>query len=278
MVTVFFFFSGYGIFQSYLRNDAYVKKFLLKRFLPVWISFAICVVLFIVENLCFGIQYSAFDIALSFTGWTSVGNSNWFMFVTFSLYIIFFLCFRFINREKMLIGLISFSFFSIALVVVLYFTKENYWYNTLLCFPLGMWYALYKDKIDSFVLKAPLRFFLTLLLCSIVFVSGYFLVKVNEVFYCFYSLAFSLCVVLVMMKIEFRSIPLKLLGKHIFSIYILQRIVFRFGDYFSLNSNPYLFFICTFFITLLVAFLYDYLYGKAFLLITNHIHRRVKEG
>lgn len=63
-VVMFFFYSGYGIWTSYQSKEDYLKTFVRHRFLPVWLSFAICILLFAAENRLLGIGFLAFVYGL----------------------------------------------------------------------------------------------------------------------------------------------------------------------------------------------------------------------
>ena len=263
---MFLFYSGYGIYFSIKNKEGYMRAFLLKRLLPVWFSFAICVCFFLVENLCMGVTFGVENTLLAFTGWTSIGNDNWYMFVTFVLYIFAYFSFRFFNPDKRLLGLIIFTCLSLGLVAALYFLKSdsgNWWWNTLLCLPLGMWYCHFKDKIDSFLFKSLGFYFLGLGISVALCIGGFFLTRIHPIFYCLYSMSVSLFIVVVTAKLRFRSIPLSLIGKHVFSIYIFQRLVFRAGQALGLNANPYLFFVGCLAVTLTIAFGYDWAFNFA---------------
>lgn len=263
-VVMFLFLSGYGIYCSICRKEGYMRTFLLKRLLPVWLSFVICVGFFFIENLILGVNYEPLHIVLAFTGWTSIGNDNWYMFVTFALYIFAYLSFRFIKPDKRFVGLIIFTCLSLALLAGLFIAKRDegsWWYNTILCFPLGMWYAHFKDKIDAFIFKSKIRYFAALLLSFGLFVCGYYLARWHSILYCAYAPAAALLIVMVMAKLRFRSFPLSFLGKHVFSIYILQKLVFRAGIAMGLQSNIYLFLIGSFAVTLILAVGYDWVFN-----------------
>ena len=87
MVTMFFFYSGYGIMQSYNEKPEYIKSFPKNRILKTLIHFDVAILLFLVMNLIFARDYSPLTTLLAFTGYTTIGNSNWFMFAIFVLYI-----------------------------------------------------------------------------------------------------------------------------------------------------------------------------------------------
>ena len=274
-VVMFLFYSGYGVFSSIRRKPNYMQHFIRKRLLPVWFCFAICVFLFVIENLAFSIHYSFLDVFLAFTGWTSIGNDNWYMFVIFILYIFLFLCFRYIEAGNEKYGLIIFSILSFLFVAVLYIAgKESWWYNTLLCFSLGMWYAYLKDKIDKFINKSTKNYFVVLCISFCLVIVWRFLSGWHGVFFCAYSLFVAVFIVIISAKIRFRSMFLAIIGKHVFSIYILQRLVFRFFEHFELNKNIELFFILALIVTILISFIYD----KLFLILINQIGRKNIKG
>ena len=263
-VVMFLFYSGYGIYSSFCKKADYARTFLKKRFLPVYLSFAFCVGLFAIENAIFGWKYSVRENILAFTGWESIGNSNWFMFETFILYLLFFLCFGVLKKSKYdYLKLIAFSFFCILFVGILFFTKDgDWWYNTLLCFPLGMWYAKYKEHIDLLVFRSKKNYALALIVLLVAFVGFFLLCRKNNIFYIIYSMIFALLVTCITMKVRFRSRVLAFLGQHVFSIYMLQRLPYRIGEYYGINKFPYVYLLISGIATIVIALIYDRLYGK----------------
>ena len=263
IVVMFLFYSGYGIFESFkTKGQTYIDKFISKRFFPTWVNFAICMVLFVIFNLIFRREYSLTDVLLSFTGWTSIGNSNWFMFVTFALYILFFISFQFTKKLKPIYRLIVFTLATTLLISGLFFVKESWWWNTISCFVLGMWYSFFKDKIDVFVGKNNYNYVICICIAFAVFVLTFLLKREWEIGYCFYAMSFAIIVVIATMKIKFNSIVCSFLGKHVFSIYILQRMVFISISFTNLNDYKFIFVIVAYSIIICIAVLYDYCYKK----------------
>ena len=262
-VVMFLFYSGYGIWYSYINKANYIRTFMKRRFLPVWLSFALCVLFFWLENAFLGIEYSFIDILFAFTGWTSIGNSNWYMFVTFALYIIFFLCFRMFNENSNKVrGLIIYTMLCCVLVIFLFFTKESWWYNTLLCFPAGMWFAVVKSKIDEFAFENNTNYIKLFVLSFILLVATCLLQQWHSVFFVPLAIQFSIFVVVVTMKFTFNSKLLSFCGEHVFSIYILQRLFFNLGQHYGLHQEPYLFFGVCLIGTIVLAIIYDYIFAK----------------
>ena len=98
-VASFFFYSGYGIMLS-LRNKgrAYAKMLLTQRFSALLLHFTIAVSCYLALNVIYGVEFDTQKVILSFIGWESLGNSNWFIFVTLCSYIIISLGYTFLSR------------------------------------------------------------------------------------------------------------------------------------------------------------------------------------
>ena len=263
MVVMFLFYSGFGIYRKIMENQGgYIKGFLKKRFLPVWGQFAICVGLFLVMDLVIGrlSSYSIGHIILSFTGWTSIGNSNWFMFDTFALYLLVF--FSFIKSLPSKSNLILFSASSCALTAILFFTKQSYWWNTLLAFPLGMWFAQYKEEIDVFLQNPKNHLIVSIPVISLFLILFRIYLRFGlDIGYILLSLLFALSVALLTMKIKIRNKILYFFGSHVFSIYILQRIPMILLQ--DKIDNRYLYLCICFITTIIISVLFDRAFSVA---------------
>ena len=257
IVVMFFLYSGYGIFRQIQNSSdrAYIRSFLGNRFLPIWIKFTICICLFIITDIITGRikDFSFLEILLAFTGWTSIGNSNWFMFDTFVFYFLVFISFfRSLTNIR---GLVIFSVLTSVFAALPFFVQSSIWWNTLFCFPLGMWYALFKERIEL-LLRKPSHYWILLIILSIIFVPLWIIrYRLGGLPHIALSAVFAFIILLITMKISIGNSILGYLGKHLFSFYMLQRIVFT--AYRHLFHNIYLFFIISLFTTIVVATLFD---------------------
>ena len=262
MVVMFLFYSGYGIMIQILKNrQSYIDDFLRRRFFPTWLRFAICLVFFILLDCILGTigDYSLLHVLAAFTGWTSIGNSNWFMFVYFALYLLLYGAFKLFSGRALEVPMAAFSAAAVLLVVILYICKESYWWNTLLALPFGMWFGYYRPGIEHFLHKSK-NYYMTLTVLCLLFVALWYVRRRLPASYCIYSLVFATLVVMITMKVSIGNRVLTFFGNHIFSIYILQRIpMIVFRDRFS---SIYLYFIVCFIITLLLAVGFDYAYDS----------------
>lgn len=260
VVVMFLFYSGYGVERSLLAKKSYARSLLRKRLLPVWLRFAVCVGLFLLLQSALGNlgEYSASHVLLAFTGWTSIGNSNWFMFDTFALYLLVWCSFALVGAEgRAKRNLSLFSVLSLGLAAALFFLKQPYWWNTVLTFPLGMWFGLYKERIDAFLRRGKHRWrYASAAVLAALLIVRYSLVRHGHAaWFELEAMLFAMFVVLISMKIRIGNPILGFFGRHVFSIYMLQRlpmILFR-----NRVENQYLYFCVCFAATLILAVVFD---------------------
>lgn len=223
VVTMFLFYSGYGIYENIkCKGSVYVKTFPKNRILKTLVHLDAAVLIYVVLDCILGIKFKATDLLLSFTGWSTIGNSNWFMFTIIVQYIIVFLSFI-IFRKRRIPALITATALSVIYMYIMYRFKENYWYNTALCLPFGMWYSHIKDGTEKVIMKNNITYFSFL----IAFAAGfYFSYRYSKYLVCYelWMLTFTVLILLISMKINVCNRALTWLGGHVFSIYILQRI------------------------------------------------------
>ena len=252
MVAPYLFYSGYGVFFSLRHKPGYVTGFFKKRLLKILLHFDLAILLFLLVQAFLPIHYPVRNYLLCWIGWESIGNSNWFVFVILSLYLIAF-CGLLLERRKGFTLFAVVCLFSAILWLVLRFVahKENWWVDTIAAFPLGMLFGAGKDNIDAFLAKYQGVWFAILACVSAFFIIWHHLHGVDV--YGISSCLFCLMVVLASMKIRMGNPALKWLGKNAFFIYILQRLPMLVLSYFGINHHPGLFIPVSIVVTLLLA-------------------------
>ena len=101
LVVMFLFYSGYGVTESYKKNGRdYLDDIPRRRILPTLVNFDVAVLAFVIADLCVGIDYPMSKTFLAFTGWESIGNSNWYIFVILCCYGSTYLATRFLNTKS----------------------------------------------------------------------------------------------------------------------------------------------------------------------------------
>lgn len=263
MVVMFLFYSGYGIAVSVDKKEGYIKTLPKRRILKVWLDFAIAVVIFFFTALAVGRDYDVERLLWSLIGVETVGNSNWFIFVIVILYALTFIGFGITGGKKhLLAGIILTTVLCAGAMAGLYFwkQKEYWWYDTVLCYPLGMWYYLAKPYIDKHLLNNFNKWFACTAATGIVFLF------VNELYvacgrirgiFVPLSLVFAILIVLASMRISVNNAALRWLGSRVFGIYILQRLPMMVLSKFGLNSKPIIFTLVCFAITLVLAEIFE---------------------
>ncbi len=262
MVTPFLFYSGYGILESIKsKKNAYIDTIPKNRLLKTLIHFDIVVLSFAFMNYVIGYKNSLFEIITSLTGWNSLGNSNWYIFSILILYLITYIAFKiFKNNNRN--AIILCSIITLTTMFLLSFFKEPYWYNTMLCYPLGMFYSYYKDKIFEFLKNNKLYYPLFIFLIIIFFLVR----KISTIHFMCYgilTIIFVLIVVLLTFKVKIYNKMLKWLGDYLFYVYILQRIpMIALSRYGFSDVYPYIYIIICFIITIILTIIYSKVFDK----------------
>ncbi len=265
MVTLFFFYSGYGIMQSYRKKENYSKSFFKNRFLKTLVHFDIAVLCYLVVSLILGQIRPWQDYVFCWIGWTEVGNSNWFIFDVFALYAVTLLAFAISKRKEKMLAVWTSAFCVVLWVALALIRKdESWWYNTLLCYPFGMWFALWKDKINGVLKKGVWQHYGAIVCVFVVFAALYIVyIKMgSEIVYSITACLFCLLISLITTKVKVGNPVLTWLGNNSFSIYILQRLPMIVFANFGWNGNIYVFAVLAIVATMLLAWLFDWVYKK----------------
>ena len=263
IVAMFLFYSGYGIYEKIkIDKEKYIKNFPIKRFLSTYLNFFVAVISFLIMDIVLNQEYSLKTIFLSFIGWKSIGNSNWYMFAIFIQYIFVIIAFNFIKKDnKKALYLIVLLTIIYSFVVLKFQAQE--WMSTIFCFELGMFYSLYKDKIDN-VLMNNKNYILIRAIVSVIYfgltIVYYF--TSSSLVHVGLSLDFTVLVVMFTMKINNNSKVLSFLGNNLFYIYIMQRLPMIVLKDIGINKDPYIFFVSSFAITIIIAVVYNNVFGK----------------
>lgn len=259
MVVVFMMYSGYGVWLAIKNKDGYIKTIPGKRAFKVWLHFAIAVVIFYLVDLCLGKGYSPKILLLSLIGVSGIGNSAWFIFDIVILYLLTFVAFAICGRRHMLLGTVVTTVLSLGamLAIMKWQFGNNWWYDTVMCYPLGMWYAMAKPYIDKHILPS----FWKWLLCTAALATLFGVFHYLE-YFTPESFAFGLLIIFLSMRISMNNAVLRWFGKRVFGIYILQRIPMIVLSEFGVESKPVLFTAACIAITIVLAEVFERLMGR----------------
>ena len=266
MVTLFMFYSGYGVAaQIDKKGEGYIRSMPVKRILSLIFKFDTAVIIFTLIKLILNEKIKGTKFLLSLTGWESMGNSNWYIFDILLLYAITYIAFRFIKDKKYyIVGSALVALLSMGYILLLAKTdiKDYWWYDTVLCYSAGMFWFLWRKPLEKLIADKTAVW----LLIFVIFAAASILtnkydqrtaVKILSM------LCFTALVVVATMRISFCNKALVWCGKHLFEIYILQRIPMKLlGRVDFISRNTWLYFALCFAFTAVAAIAFSKLTDK----------------
>ena len=268
VVSLFLFYSGFGMTQSLKKNGTvYLKKLPSKRVIPLLIKYDLLVLIYFIVRLFIGGMPDLRHILLSFTGWENLGNFGWYVFILLCLYtlfsISFFISHKTVSGHRALItGVILLTVLSVLFMLLLSFPGQRgrWFYDTILIFCFGSWYSVFKDKCDAF-LESHTCYIITCVICMVLYaVSSYFR-DLHFIIYELFVFCFTSAVLLITVKISIKSKALDFFGSLAFPMFMLQGLSFQIFTFFNLQAFPYLFFLLTFTVSLLLSIAFNKISG-----------------
>lgn len=185
----------------------------------VFFEYEIATILFVLVQIAVGEQWTLKQTCLSFLIW----GKSWYIFAILCLYAFTFFAFK-IVKKNYLAGIATIAVLTVLYIVIVKNFKSRFWYDTVMCYPLGMIYSMYKEKIEKFTADKLYKWCI-----SIAIVSG--LVLLAKVFgknalisVIFGYLLIGILIVLITMRVSFRNKILDWCGKYAFEIFILHHI------------------------------------------------------
>ena len=112
--------------------------------------------------------------------------------------------------------------------------------------------GMYKERVDKVCVKRSI-YYIMLFVVAAVFIGLYRIS--NQIAYSFCAMAFCILIMLVSMKVKVQSPVLMWMGKHLFQLYIVQRIPMIVLDHMKV-SNQYIFGMASIVGTVLLAMLF----------------------
>ena len=267
IVAVFFFYSGFGIWESFQRKKDYEKTFFTRRFLRVLLHFDIAIALFAVVQLLFSITYTPRQYLLCWIGWEDVGNSNWFIFVILCLYLIA-LTAMYLQRRWGHGGIALCVLLTAMLWMTLRFVagKENWWVDTMAAFPLGILFSSRKERMLDAFRKQGVPYLVSASLLVLFIVTHR---SLGNDIYGIAACIFCCLIVALSSWIRIGNPVLAWAGKNAFTVYIIQRLPMILCASYGLNQKPILFFAIVIPATIILAEglsrIYSYLDDKVFI-------------
>lgn len=228
MVTTFFFYSGFGVAQSIrTKGFSYTKSIPIKRVLKTLIIYDVAYSFYLLVCRIPLQDCSTWEIITRYLAFKPSNGSNWYFFDAMVLYFISWFSFRF-YRDNLPMAATVVTLLSAVLIVVLknYYGKPSWWYNTIACYSAGVWFAVYKERIEGILSKNVFYYITLVSLC----ITAYFLAIREEnsiiFFYELGGICFVTAIILLTMKLEIHNPVLRWCGKNLTSIFFMHGCVF----------------------------------------------------
>ncbi len=226
-VSIFLFFSGYGLTISYInKGDSYFKFFLKNRVLPIYVIQAILIPIYSLFQFVIGNNVTWKLIIQSFLFGDSVVKYGWYIQMIILFYIIYYFAFL---KSTIKNGIIKLSLGVLSFCIICIVLKMSHiWFESSLAFILGTIWAYKKNKIDSLVC-VPTKYVIVTIAVVFVFAFTFILgnagllpMVIKIPIKMISAVFFVIFVLLMVMKIRIKYKPLEFAGNYYFEIYFLQ--------------------------------------------------------
>ena len=263
MVGGFFLISGYGLMYGVKNKSKYLKGFFRKRILPLVVTYYVIDIFYIIIKYLLTLTTHDYEGLKFYIKESLFGLQLWFVPVMILLYVLFRLAFiGHDNRKNKYVSPIILTALVLVYIVLFTYTQhlsidgkainDRYgcqWNDTVLCFAVGMWYCILKDKSKAFLE----RFYYPVTVVSIG-VFGYLFHKVlclppyvwpTAPYYLMIreicAVMFCIVTILLSMKVSLGNGLLNFCGDHSYEIYLSHAIfitVLRWGAMTFLPGDP----------------------------------------
>lgn len=152
LVSVFLFYSGYGLFKSYKEKENYLQGFIVKRIVPIIIAFYTSAWIYTIVRVLMHEQIDARQMIFYLIGIKMANPFTWYIIVMPFFYLIFYISFKFMKSDGMKItGVIVFVFAYTFMGTCInhndYLMTGEWWYNSVHLFWIGILFARYERNI-----------------------------------------------------------------------------------------------------------------------------------
>lgn len=225
-VTIFFFYSGYGLLKNHRTKEDYCKKFLKKRILPLLCTYCGFIVLYWIAGYVLNTPYTPLQVVRSLFNGFPIVTDSWYIIAILCFYLFFYLLMKAFKKNYTLI-VISSLVWAIAWVFLCRrLDYGTFWYNTIISLSFGLLAALIEERLIQLLKK----YYALIFICAVSFMllPLYFLFIRNQLSLLFYwslELFFIILLLLVTLKIKINSPIIQLLSQILLEFYLVHRLI-----------------------------------------------------
>ena len=228
MVSMFLFYSGYGIYESFKKKGNKYAKSLLIKSVVILIKSELIILIYAIRCIIYRKEVSLKTFIYTIFFKSSIGNSYWFAYTIILYYFYAYLAFLPIkNKKYYFAGIINITVICCVhgYFTYFYYLQKKISIDNTLPFILGFIYSLVRNITDKYIMMYDFTYFGYYTLTSLIYYYFYTHKKKNIFMRIFMNGTFSILVILTTMKVRFNNEILKFLNVHSYSIYLLQKAV-----------------------------------------------------
>lgn len=148
IVSIFFFYSGYGVMFSYIaKGIEYKRAFFRRRILKILYIYIMFNIIYIFVDLLLGIDINSIILNKEL-----IVSHSWYIVDIIILYLGYWVSIKISNNNN-IIFLFNLMYGCLIIKIFSYANVDSYWYITILNFSLGILYAILREKRDQIVFK-----------------------------------------------------------------------------------------------------------------------------
>lgn len=242
VVGIFFFLSGYGVALGYKRRTNYMKGFLKKRFISLFIPLLLTNIIYLaVHFVLFNEKFTVLEILEYLCGIKLLNSVAWFIRVLMILFIFFWFCIKICkgNLKYVIIVLtVLISVFTLSVFIAGYKAESGSCYG----FLLGSLVGFYKDELETWMSSHYKPAFLFTSMVTVLF-CGLYMVFYNEPWLgtLFFRNISAICAMgafyTLIFCVRFDNVVLRRLGGISREIYLMHMLWIQIFNYYSIFES-----------------------------------------
>lgn len=152
-VTLFFFYSGYGLMKRYISKANYQKTFLVKRVGSVLVPYGCVILLYWLVDCILGNPHTPLEVLRSLYNGYPIVTDSWYILTIIVFYLFFYLLMRLFKERYAAIAIGSCLWCVAWIVLTRTAGYEVYWYNTAVCICFGIIAAIGEARLLNWLKK-----------------------------------------------------------------------------------------------------------------------------
>lgn len=147
-VTVFFFYSGYGVAKNTWENASYLDDYWVKRLLKIYVPYIVATIIYIVVLPITGQALPKIcDVVIALSAIKRLLPYSWYVFIVLLWYLLWYFCSKMAKDQK-------YTLVAVSVVLATYFIVCGvlevgpFYYKSIICLWIGVYFA-YTEKVSN---------------------------------------------------------------------------------------------------------------------------------